>query len=699
MRLLAETTGIFTETAGGVTTATLAKLAERGDIDRDERVVLLITGDGLKTIDTVRGTFDVAEIDPTVDAFDAAFAAVVMSVTVKIPTQLRAVTGGAAEASGEGGTVGEVLDSLYTPHEELRDRIAGDDGELRRFVNVYLAGRGHPLPGRPRHARPRRRRADDPAGGRGRVASRARACSRTRTGFGCHRRPRRWWRGGMAGLPVGRAGGGVGVVGVIIFLAIQLLGGGQAPSTCPPGSTAARAAQGEPIPASQDPDKDLRDFSSYVFTDVQDTWTKTFKAGGRDYRRAKLVLYTGATGTGCGTGSGRPGPVLLPGRPARLPRPVLLPRHGDAAAGRAATSRGPTSSATSSATTCRTCSGSPTRCSSSPARTPTTSNALSVRLELQADCYAGVWARSVFDQLEDGDIEEAMTASQAVGDDRLQKQAGRRVNPDSFTHGSSAQRLKWFKRGQAKGEPARLRHLQWRRLSGRRSRSSARSSGPRPAFDVDAELILEDDNPGRSSYAARDRAARRATGEWLVFVDADCVPEPGWLDAFFDPVPADDVAVLAGGIVDAVVEDTLVARYIRDRAKLAQPATYAQTANCAVRRSAFLAVGGWPEPVVSGGDADLCWRLRPRAGAWSRARMPACVTATARPCGRTCASCTATAGGCAGSRSAGRARSRAPRARELLGRPRMLLRDPTAFGALDVLSLYARDSGRLRGNT
>ena len=74
VRLLAETTGIFTETAGGVTTATLAKLAERGDIDPSERVVLLITGDGLKTIDTVRGTFDTAEIEPTTKAFDEAFA-------------------------------------------------------------------------------------------------------------------------------------------------------------------------------------------------------------------------------------------------------------------------------------------------------------------------------------------------------------------------------------------------------------------------------------------------------------------------------------------------------------------------------------------------------------------------------------------------------------------------------------------------
>ena len=74
IRLLAETTGIFTETAGGVTTATLAKLAERGDIGADERVVLCITGDGLKTIDVVRGSFEVTEIEPRVEEFDEAFA-------------------------------------------------------------------------------------------------------------------------------------------------------------------------------------------------------------------------------------------------------------------------------------------------------------------------------------------------------------------------------------------------------------------------------------------------------------------------------------------------------------------------------------------------------------------------------------------------------------------------------------------------
>lgn len=226
--------------------------------------------------------------------------------------------------------------------------------------------------------------------------------------------------------------------------------------------------------------------------------------------------------------------------------------------------------------------------------------------------------------------------------------------------------------------------------------------GPAPSFEVDAELILEDDNPGRSAYAARDRAARRATGEWLVFVDADCAPEPGWPDAFFDPAPTDDVAVLAGGIEDEVVEDTLVARYIAARSRLASPLQgrrpYAVTANCAVRRSAFLAAGGWPEPIVSGGDADLCWRLadagwriESRPAARVRHRNRATLRGHLRQLHRH-------------GRGMGWLEERwpgafpAPTARELLGRPRMLLRDRTAFGALDVLSLYARDSGRLRPN-
>jgi predicted metalloprotease len=259
-------------------------------------------------------------------------------------------------------------------------------------------------------------------------------------------------RGGSGGLPV-RAGGSVGIVGVVIFLAIQLLGGGSnfdIPTGFDGGTS---SAQGEPIPASQDPDRKLRQFSAFVFTDVQDSWERTFAAQGRKYRRAKLVLYSGQTGTGCGTGSTAQGPFYCPAdERVYLDLSFYSEMESQLRAG------GDFAWAYvighELGHHVQKLVGTSDKVDQLRADDPSQGNALSVRLELQADCYSGVWARSVFDQLEDGDVEEAMTASQAVGDDRLQKAAGRRVNPDSFTHGSSAQRLKWFKAGQAQGEPA-----------------------------------------------------------------------------------------------------------------------------------------------------------------------------------------------------------------------------------------------------
>lgn len=143
----------------------------------------------------------------------------------------------------------------------------------------------------------------------------------------------------------------------------------------------------------------------------------------------------------------------------------------------------------------------------------------------------------------------------------------------------------------------------------KRAGGAGRGSGGCP---VPPPVVIDAHGPA-SSYFARQRAAERATGEWLVFVDADCVPEPGLLDAYFQPAPKE--AVLVGGIEDWVEHDTRVARHIAARRKLDQGNTlrharpYGQTANLAVRRDAFEAVGGWPDPVRSGGDADLCWRL------------------------------------------------------------------------------------------
>jgi predicted metalloprotease len=259
-------------------------------------------------------------------------------------------------------------------------------------------------------------------------------------------------RGGGA-LPVG---GGLGVVGVIVFIAIQLLSGGAGGFNVPAGfDTATRAPSGEPIPPGQDPEKDLKDFSVYVFNSVQATWERTFSDQGRDYERAKLVLYRDRVNTGCGSASSAVGPFYCPADghvylDLSFYRDMerQLQASGDFAwayviaheVGHHIQDQLGTSAEVE-------------RIRRSD---PDRANEASVRLELQADCYAGVWAQSVFEagDLEAGDIDEALRASEAVGDDRLQQQAGRQVNPDSFTHGSSAQRHEWFDRGRERGEPA-----------------------------------------------------------------------------------------------------------------------------------------------------------------------------------------------------------------------------------------------------
>ena len=257
-------------------------------------------------------------------------------------------------------------------------------------------------------------------------------------------------RGGMA-LPIG---GGAGILGVILVLALTLLGGGGSGFEIPAGfDTGQRAPSGEPIPADQDPDAKLKDFSTYVFNDAQATWERTFEAAGRPYERAKVVFYDGAVDTACGSASAAVGPFYCPGdryvyldlsfwddMERKLGAPgdfawayVIAHEVGHHVQQQLGTSDEVNQLRRSD---------------------PDKANEASVRMELQADCYAGVWARGVFDQLDPGDLEEALTASEAVGDDRLQSQAGQQINPDSFTHGSSEQRRRWFERGRERGEPA-----------------------------------------------------------------------------------------------------------------------------------------------------------------------------------------------------------------------------------------------------
>ena len=263
--------------------------------------------------------------------------------------------------------------------------------------------------------------------------------------------------GGMGGLPIGRAGGGLGLVGVVLFLAIQLLGGGGGGAAFNvPGAfdDSVRAQPGDSIPASQDPERDLRDFSAYVFTDTQKFWEQTFGQAGSPYEHAKLVLYRSGVSTGCGSASSAVGPFYCPAD-QRVYLDLSFERElagklragGDFAWAYVI--------AHEMGHHVQQQLGTEDKVTRLRRDNPGDANELSVRTELQADCYAGVWAHSVYKEgdLESGDIDEALRAAGAVGDDRLQREATGTIRPDTFTHGTSAQRAKWFRTGYQGGEP------------------------------------------------------------------------------------------------------------------------------------------------------------------------------------------------------------------------------------------------------
>lgn len=269
--------------------------------------------------------------------------------------------------------------------------------------------------------------------------------------------------GGLGGggfpIPIGRAGGGIGLVGVLIFLAIQLLGGGSGGfdigRTFQPGQQAPGAVPGdEGIPPAQDPQRRLKDFSVYVFTNTQRTWEKTFAAQGKPYRHAQLVLYSGAVNTGCGGASSAVGPFYCPAD-GRVYLDLSFYHELSAQLRAGGDFAWAYVIAHEMGHHVQDELGTSDEVDRQRQQNPDQANALSVRLELQADCYAGVWASTVYAKgdLQPGDLNEAVRASQAVGDDRLQRQATGTVNPDTFTHGTSAQRMAWLETGYRSGDP------------------------------------------------------------------------------------------------------------------------------------------------------------------------------------------------------------------------------------------------------
>ncbi|AGH38373.1 protein ypfJ [Bibersteinia trehalosi USDA-ARS-USMARC-188] len=208
---------------------------------------------------------------------------------------------------------------------------------------------------------------------------------------------------------------------------------------------------------SQAEEEHLEKLSRQVLGNMEDTWGNYFRQNGMSYRQPKLVLYTGVEATACGTGQAAMGPFYCPAD-ERIYIDLSfyddmrskMRAGGDFAfsyviaheVGHHIQNQLGISQQTQQA--------------QRNARSKAEANKISVMVELQADCFAGVWGHQIQKEgrLDEGDVEEAFVAAQAVGDDRLQQQSTGRIIPDSFTHGSSKQRLEWFRKGLYSGNPS-----------------------------------------------------------------------------------------------------------------------------------------------------------------------------------------------------------------------------------------------------
>ena len=258
------------------------------------------------------------------------------------------------------------------------------------------------------------------------------------------------------GIRVGGPGLAIGGGGLLLIIALALFTG-QDPTVLLEQLTGGPSVTVDPKQAGRDgaPSDELGRFSSVVLASTEDVWRQTFASGGRRYQAPTLVLFSDAVQSACGFGSAAAGPFYCPmdnkvyldlsfftdlarrfGAPGDFAHAYVIAHEvghhvqnqlGIASKVRAAQQRLPAGEV----------------------------NALSVRTELQADCLAGVWAHHANRDaklLEPGDVEEGLTAAAAIGDDRLQKRAQGYTVPESWTHGSSAMRVKWLRRGLQSGD-------------------------------------------------------------------------------------------------------------------------------------------------------------------------------------------------------------------------------------------------------
>jgi predicted metalloprotease len=255
-------------------------------------------------------------------------------------------------------------------------------------------------------------------------------------------------RGGGRGVPVA-VGGGLGTI--VIILAALFFGIDPSVILQSDPSAPVTEAPGPSSPGQTQPGQDeVRDFVSVVLADTEDTWAELFRRMNREYQDPRLVLFTGSVQSACGIAGAAVGPFYCPGD-HKLYLDLSFFRELRSRFGAPGDFAQAYVIAHEVGHHVQTLLGISEQVARSRQRADrATANVLSVRQELQADCFSGVWAhhaQRTRQILEEGDLEEALGAAAAIGDDRLQRQAQGHVAPESFTHGSSAQRVRWFKRG------------------------------------------------------------------------------------------------------------------------------------------------------------------------------------------------------------------------------------------------------------
>jgi predicted metalloprotease len=248
-----------------------------------------------------------------------------------------------------------------------------------------------------------------------------------------------------------------------VAIVVALLGGGSGLESLAPAleqlqPAGQTQADPEPLPADVDPDRELVEYMSVVLDDAQAFWADVFAASKLPYRDATTVLFECFTDSGCGGADERYGPHYCP-----LDENVYLDldffRQMQTQFGARGDFAPAYVLAHEIAHHVQNVLGTNQQVRELQQQDPSLANQLSTRLELQADCFAGVWAASVFEvdnsslELDRADISEGIEAARAVGDDRIQEAATGRIDPESWTHGSSEQRERWFTEGYRTGDP------------------------------------------------------------------------------------------------------------------------------------------------------------------------------------------------------------------------------------------------------